>query len=246
MSHLSRSIAALACAAALPALAGAEDLTVISRTIANQGAPTTATQYITADWIRSSDGESDTIMEVGAGRFTMINHKKKEYYSFTRDEMLASMQKLEQQMAGPAGAMMEKMMGGTGGEVTVQKGASRKVAGYDCTSYTFSLGENLRYEMCATQALQLPPQLYDAMKGSYSMMGPMAKRLDKIFDAMKKVGGLSGGDELDGKHDGVQDQRRLRGHGDPEGRDPRHRLCNPGRLHEEGHAVQEVRVAPHP
>jgi hypothetical protein len=191
MSHLSRSIAALACAVALPAFAGAaEDLTVVSKTTSSQGAPTTATQYIAADRIRYSDGESDTIMEVGAGRFTVINHKKKEYYAFTRDEMLASMQKFEQQMGGPAGAMMEKMMGGTGGEVTVQKGASRKVAGYDCMSYTFSLGESMRYEMCATQALQLPPQLYDAMKGSYSMMGPMAKRLDKIFDEMKKVKGF--------------------------------------------------------
>ena len=104
--------------------------------------------------------------------------------------MLASLQKPEPQMSGPMGAMMEKMMGGKVGEVTVQKGGSRKVAGYDCTSYTFSLGENIRYEMCATQALQLSPAYYDALKGSYSMMGPLAKRLDKVFDEMKKVKGF--------------------------------------------------------
>lgn len=91
MSHLSRSIAALACAAALPALAGAEGITVVSKATVNQGAPSTSTQYIAADRIRTSDGEHDTIVEVGAGRFTVINHKKKEYYEFTRDEMLASM-----------------------------------------------------------------------------------------------------------------------------------------------------------
>ena len=190
MSHLSRSIAALACAAALPAIAGAEDITVVSKTTTNQGAPSTSTQYIAADRMRTSDGVHDTIMEVAAGRFTMIDHKKKEYYEFTRDEMLASMQKLEQQMSGPMGAMMEKMMGGKAGEATVEKGASRKVAGYDCTIYTVSLGENLKYEMCATQALQLPVQYYDALKGPSSMMGPMARHFDKVFDEMKKIKGF--------------------------------------------------------
>ena len=29
-----------------------------------------------------------------------MNHKKKEYYEFTRDEMVASLQRLEQQMSG--------------------------------------------------------------------------------------------------------------------------------------------------
>jgi hypothetical protein len=190
MSHLSRSIAALACAAALSALAGAEDITVVSKTIVNQGAPTTSTQYIAVDRVRTSDGQHDTIMEVAAGRFTVIDHKKKEYYEFTREEMLASMQKLEQQMSGPMGAMMDKMMGGKGGEATVEKGGSRKVAGYDCTIYTVSLGENLKYEMCATQALQLPAQYYDALKGPSSMLGPMAKRFDKVFDEMKKIKGF--------------------------------------------------------
>ena len=190
MRNLSRSIAALGFAAALPALAAAEDITVVSKTTANQGATTTSTQYITADRMRTSDGEHDTIVDVGAGRFTVIDHKKKEYFEFTREEMLASMQKFEQQMAGPAGAMFEKMMGGKVGEVTVQKGASRKLAGYDCTNYTFSLGENMRYEMCATQALQLPAQYYDALKGPYSMMGPMGKRFDKLFEEMKKVKGF--------------------------------------------------------
>ena len=190
MTHLLRSIAALACVAALPALARAQDITVVSKATVNQGAPVTSTQYIAADRMRTSDGEHDTIVEVAGGRFTVINHKKREYYEFTRDEMLASMEKFQQQMSGPMGAMMEKMMGGKVGEVTVQKGAARRVAGYDCTSYTFSLGENMKYEMCATQALQLPPAYYDALKGPYSMMGPMAKRFDKLFEEMKKVKGF--------------------------------------------------------
>src|SRR5688572_348532 len=148
MSHLSRSIAALAVSAALPALLGAEEITIVSKVTVKQGAPTTSTQYIGTDKVRTSDGETDVIVEVGTGRFTVINHKKKEYNEVTREQMQASMQKLEQQMSGPMGAMMEKMMGGKIGEVTVAKGATRKVAGYDCTTYTFSLGDNMRYENC--------------------------------------------------------------------------------------------------
>jgi predicted nucleic-acid-binding Zn-ribbon protein len=184
--------AVLAFAVALPAVAAADDLTVVSKVTLNQGTPTTSTQYITGQKIRSSDGEHDTIVDVAAGRFTVINHKKKEYYEFTRDEMAASMAKLDQQMSGPMGAMFEKMMGGKAGEVTVTKGTSRKVAGYDCTNYTFTLGENMKYDVCSTQAVQLPDQLYyyDALKGPYSMMGPMGKRFEKLFDEMKKIKGF--------------------------------------------------------
>ena len=190
MSHLPRSIAALCCAAALPALLGAEEITVVSKTTVGQGAPTTSTQYIGTDRVRTSDGESDVIVEVGTGRLTVINHKKKEYYEVTREEMLAGMQKFEQQMSGPAGAMFEKMMGGKVGEVAVQKGAARKVAGYACTNYTFSLGENIRYETCVTQGLQLPTAYYDALRSPYAMMGPMGKRFEKVFDEMQKVKGF--------------------------------------------------------
>ena len=189
MSHLSRSIAVLCCAA-VPVLAGAEEITIVSKTTVKQGSPTTSTQYIGADRVRTSDGENDAIIEVATGRMTIINHKKREYYEVTREEMQASLQKLEQQMSGPMGAMMEKMMGGKAGEVTVQKGASRKVAGYDCTNYTFTLGENMRYENCMASALQLPSAYYDALKSPYTMMGPMGKRFEKLFDAMREVKGM--------------------------------------------------------
>ena len=189
---MSRRIAILAVAVAVPALAGGDELTVVSRVTVNGKAPTTSTQYIGAHKIRSSDGEHDTIVDLAAGRFTVIDHQKKEYFQFTRDEMAASMQKLEQQMSGPMAGMFEKMMGGKAGEVTVVKGAARKVAGYDCTNYTYTLGENMKYDVCTTQGVQLPDELYyyDALKGPYAMMGPMGKRFEKLFDAMKKTKGF--------------------------------------------------------
>ena len=189
MSHLSRTVAVLALGA-LPALAAAEEMTVVSRMTVGNGAPSTSTQYIGTERIRTSDGENDVIVEVGTGRLTVINHKKKEYYEIERAQMLAAMQKFEAQMSGPAGAMIEKMMGGKVGDVAVQKGASRKVAGYDCTTYTFSMGENMRYETCMTQGLQLPSAYYDALRSPYAMMGPMGKRFEKVFDEMQKVKGF--------------------------------------------------------
>ena len=190
MNQMCRRAAVLACLSAVTAAAGAEEMTVVSRVTLNQGAPTTSTQYIGERMVRTTDGENDTIVDVADGRYTVINHKKKEYYAFTRDEMMASMQQLEQQMAGPMGAMMEKMMGGKVGEVTVTKGAARKVAGYDCTAYTVSMGENMRYEMCATEKLSLPAVYYDALKGPYAMMGPMSRRFVKVFEEMKKIKGF--------------------------------------------------------
>ena len=190
MRQLYRRAAVLFCAAALPVLAGAEDLTIVSKVTVNQGAPATSTQYLGAQKVRTTDGENDTIVDVAAGRYTVINHKKKEYYEFTRDEMMAAMQKYEAQMSGPMGAMMEKMMGGKVGDVSVVKGAARKVAGYDCTAYNVTLGDNMKYELCAAEALSIPPAYYDALKGPYSMMGPMGRRFVKVFEEMKKVKGF--------------------------------------------------------
>ena len=189
MNHVTTRIAVLALAA-VPALAGAEELTIVSRVTMNNGAPSTSTQYLGTSKIRSSDGEHDTIVDLAGGRFTVIDNAKKEYYEFTADDMAASMAKFQQQMSGPAGAMMEKMMGGAAGEVMVKKGATRKVAGYDCTDYTLTLGENMRYEICATQALQVPTQYYDAFKSRYALMGPMGKRFETMYDAMKKINGF--------------------------------------------------------
>jgi hypothetical protein len=190
MKEMCRRIAVFAAAAALPALAGAEDLTIVSKVTVNQGAPATSTQYLGAQKIRTTDGESDTIVDVANGTYTVINHKKKEYYQFTRDEMMAAMAQFEQQMSGPMGAMMEKMMGGKIGEVNVTRGAVRKIAGYDCTAYTVTLGDNMKYELCAAEALTIPSAYYDALKGPYSMMGPMGRRFVKVFEEMKKIKGV--------------------------------------------------------
>lgn len=172
------------------AAAAAEDLTIVSNVTVGKGAPSTSRQYLSAGRIRTSNPETDTLFDASTGRVVIVNHKKKEYYEFTREEMAASLKRFEAQMQS-AGPMMEKMMGGPVGEVSVKKhGRSRKVAGYDCDEYTVAMGENLRYDVCAAPALQPPTQYYDALKSPFAAMGPVARRFEKVFDEMKKVKGF--------------------------------------------------------
>lgn len=184
------AVLALSAAAAGPVFAAAEDLTIVSNVTVGKGTPSPSRQYLSAGKIRTSSPDTDTIFEASTGRVVVVNHKKKEYYEFTRDEMAAALKQFEAQMQS-AGPMMEKMMGGPVGEVAVKKlGTSRKVAGYNCDEYTVAMGESLRYDVCAAPALQPPTQYYDALKSPFAALGPMAGRFEKVFDEMKKIKGF--------------------------------------------------------
>jgi hypothetical protein len=178
--------------AALTSFAAAEELTIVSTVSGGpRGGTKTSTQYLGATKVRTSDGENDTIMDVATGRITVIDHGKKEYYEFTREDMDAATRKMQESMKNLPPAFAEKMMGGALPDVKVEKtGAPRKVAGYDCETYVASMGEGFKYEVCTTTAIQPPAQYFDAMKGRYAMMGPMARRFEKMFDEMKKIKGF--------------------------------------------------------
>lgn len=173
----------------LAALAGADDLTVVSKVTPSKGSPATTTQYITADKIRTSDGQVDTIVDLASGKMVHIDHKKKRYYETTFEEMRAHFVELEEMVQSTP--MMETMFGGAK-EVEVQKTTeSRTIAGYDCQRYLLSLGNNFKFDMWITTEVEFPIEYYDARKMIYATMGPMASRFDKMFEAMKKVGGLA-------------------------------------------------------
>jgi hypothetical protein len=170
--------------------AAAEDLTIVSNVTVGKSAPATSTQYISSGRVRVSNPDSDTIFDASTGRVAVINHKKKEYFEFTREEMAESMRQLEAQMQ-QAGPLMEKMMGGPLGQVTVKKtGTSRKVAGYDCDEYVVAMGEGLRYDICAAPGLTPPVHYFDALKSPFAASGPMARRFEKLFEEMRKVKGF--------------------------------------------------------
>ena len=147
--------------------AAAEDLTITYKVTGRGDAASTATQYYSASKIRMSDGERDTIIDLGAGRIVSIDHKKKEYSEVVVAEIEAMMKQATAQMdeamknAPPAMRdQMAKMMGGAAAGVassmTVTKGGSRTVAGYPCQEYTTSMGDTMKSETCNTTALQIP------------------------------------------------------------------------------------------
>jgi len=182
------SLAALASLAALPALA--EDLTIVS-TVKMGDRQSTSTQYITADRARTSAGDADTIIEYGTGRIVQINNKNQEYSETSLAEMAAFVDKMAAKLEGLP-AFARKAMGDTVGEITVRKGtATKKIAGYDCTQYTLSMGEDMVFDLWVTPALELPAHLVDAQKAPFAAMGPTGRRFVAMFDEMKKIKGLA-------------------------------------------------------
>jgi len=199
-------VSAVVLAAALPA--AAEDLTIVFKTT-GAGHGSTSTQYLSAARMRTSDGDQDSIVDFAAGKVIQIDHKKKQYSEMTMDELEAAMKdaaaemqkaqaQMQEAMQNMPPAMREKMggmMGGAGGTVTVTKGGTRKVAGYDCQEYTVSMGSALSMELCNTTALQLPMKPGEfARMAPYAQSfagNPMFQQMSKLAEEMKKIQGFT-------------------------------------------------------
>lgn len=187
--------ASLAAAVAVPALA--DDLTIVYK-ISGSGGAGTATSYYSADKMRMSDPERDTIVEYGGGgRIVTIDHKKKEYSEMTQAELESAMkamneqmQKASEQMANLPPAMREKMQAMMGGvPATLTKGQTRKVAGYDCQDYDIAMGQMATMHLCASTAVAPPAPNVDYRGGGLAGLAanPMMKGL---VNEMKKVQGF--------------------------------------------------------
>jgi hypothetical protein len=198
LSNLAYKSASLALLAALTvSYAAAEDLTIVSSvTTGKKGKTTTATQYIESDRIRTSDGVNDTIFDVASGRMIHIDHKKKEYWETSLDEMREQFAELNRMLE--ENPMMATMFGAAT-EVNVRKGSeTREIVGYVCDQYSLSIGK-LQYELWAARGLKAPAQYYDGAKLVYVAMGPMAGRFEQLYEEMKKIEGFPLRSELDSK-----------------------------------------------
>jgi hypothetical protein len=192
MSRRRIFVASIAFAGALSL--AAQDLTIISKTSMGDRAGT-STQYLSSTQTRTTDGQSDAIIEFKTGRLVFVDHKKKEYSETSMEEMAAYFDSLQRDLKG--NPMFEAMFGGTD-DVKVEKlKTSRKVAGYDCDDYELSMGEALVFGFCSAKALQPPPQYYEGRKYSFASMGPMGKRYMKMFEEMKKIEGFPLSLEMD-------------------------------------------------
>jgi len=187
----------LTLALALVATAVAGDLTIVSKVTPAKGAPYTSTQYITADRMRMSGDDNDTIVDLAAGKMVQIDHKKKTYYETTFEEMQKYFAQLSEMLAG--NPMMESMMGKVN-DVTVDKTAeTRDILGHSCTKYVLSMGDSFKETLWVAPGLKMPLQYYDASKMTYAMMGPMASRFGKMLDEMKEIDGFPLATDVDMK-----------------------------------------------
>jgi hypothetical protein len=178
-------------------VASAEDLTVISQVTPAKGKPTTSSQFISKDKIRTSNGQLDTIVDVAAGKMIQIDHKKKTYFETTFEEMRQHFAQLAQMLN--SNPMMESMMGKVS-EVKIQKTSeTRDIVGYSCTKYVLSMGEKFRQILWVTSELKMPIEYYEASKMLYAMMGPMAARFEKMIDTMKTIEGFPLATDVDMK-----------------------------------------------
>ena len=190
----------------LVAPAFAQDLTLVYKE--TEGGATSS-RYYTKDKMRTSSPESDTIVEYASGKITTIDHKKKEYSEFTvaeaearMKEAAAEMEKQSAQMKQQMEAMppavrekMEQMLGGMADSVTVTKGGTRKVAGYDCQEYVIAMGQSMKTNTCNTTALAFPIPEADLRRymsfASGIATSPMGKGFTKLADKMKEVQGIA-------------------------------------------------------
>jgi hypothetical protein len=188
-------------AAFLSQAAAAEDLTITYKVSGRGDAPATATQYYSANKIRMSDGERDSIIDLAGGRIISVDHKKKEYSEMLVSDVEAMMKQANAQMEEamknvPPGMrdMIAKKMGGGAGDAassfTVTKGGTRSLAGYACQEYTVAMGETFKNETCNTTALAIP---FDAtqFRKMWTFSNPaFMKNAAKLTEQLEQVQGL--------------------------------------------------------
>jgi hypothetical protein len=203
---MQRFIAARAAAVVIlgSSVLAAEDLTIVFKDTV-RGQTTESTQYISAERLRNSRPDSDSMFEFGPGKITVIDNAKKQYWEATLEEMNQAMGQAQQQMNDAfknippeqlkllPPSVREKMQNpaAAAGTVTVKKGTeTRKIAGFDCQQYVVSMGESVRFEMWTTTALQPPSPRFSDARAAALAGNPAMQNLQKVFEEMKKVEGF--------------------------------------------------------
>jgi hypothetical protein len=163
-----------------------EDLTILSK-VTMGNSESASQQYITSTYSRASSEQSDSIVHFPTGKITTIDHRKKEYWEATLEEMAAYFDKLTREFKG---SPMEDMFGLADDPELEKLPGKRKVAGYDCDRYSLSIGDVLEVDFWAAPGLEPPARYFDARKVSAAAMGPMGKLFEKMYDELKTIKGF--------------------------------------------------------
>ncbi len=169
---------------ALPA--GAEDLTIISKTRFGEKAGA-QTVYLTPVRMKTAGGGGDSIVEFENGRMTFLDEAKKTYFVTSVEEMAAYARRREEQ--AKTSGFNAQAFGGLGDVAARKTGKTRKIAGYTCDGWVVAMGDALIFDVCAAPQLPVPPAYFDAHKAAYAGMGPMGRHFERVFEAMRKVRG---------------------------------------------------------
>lgn len=178
--------------------AQADDLTVVSKVLSEGGQSANRTWYITPAKLRMSTANGDVIMDVAAGKITVLDHAKKQYWETTSEEMNkassdAASRMSDQAKQNPQAAkLMEQMMGGLATSVSVQKGpGSKKIVGYMCDQYIVSMGP-IKEDVWVTSEITPPMTLSQMMAAQKAFLAgnPMAGSMKGLADEMAKIKGF--------------------------------------------------------
>ena len=172
--------------AAPAAPAAAADFTIVSKTRfgEKQG---TQTVFLTPTRMKTAGGGNDSIVTFQTRTMTFLDEEKKTWFVTSVDEMTAYARRREEQ-ARTSGFVPQTF--GALGEVAARRtGRTRRIAGYACDEWVFTMSEALVFEVCAARRLAVPPSYFDARGAAYGGMGPMGRHFEKMFEAMKKARG---------------------------------------------------------
>ena len=188
--------------ALLFAAAGAsasDDMTVVSKNTHNGSPAGNSTTWMSSDHSRTQAAEGhDMIMDLKAGTITTIDHKKKTYYTITKDDMKQMNAAMQERMNTPEGKkgmeMMQKMTAGMADSYQVKKtGQTRKVGSYTCEEWTITMGAMSTTKECVTSEVKYPEHAYEAFKAfgeSMRSSSPYAKIGEGMVDKMKAIKGF--------------------------------------------------------
>jgi hypothetical protein len=178
--------------------AQADDLTIVSKVTGEGAQDTNRTWYLTPTKLRMSTTMGDVIMDVAAGKITVLDHAKKQYWETTQEEVNkstseAASRMTEQTKQNPQAAkLMEQLMGNLAGSVSVQHGpGSKKIVGYTCEQYIVSMGP-IKEDVWVTTEITPPLTLSQIMAAQKAFFAgnPMAGSMKGLADEMAKIKGF--------------------------------------------------------
>lgn len=168
--------------------AGAAEITVVSKMEASRGPSGTQTLYIGEGHVRVKDPSSDVIVDYESGVMTTLEHQKKRYWQTTPEELAATFEELSEMMEG--NPVFERMLGGDEA-VTVETKGSRTIAGQPCIDHTVEMGSAYRIDVCIASDLETPVDVHEVRKMFFAAMGPMAGKINRLFDELSEIGGVA-------------------------------------------------------